>query len=222
MRKDILSNNEYYHILNKSIANFVIFNDENEFIRAIGLLRFYQNKRPLLKFSQFNQLSLADQDYFLKINIPEKNNKLVEIIAYCLMPTHFHLILQQLQTKGISNYIKNILISYTRYFNLKHNRKGPLWEGRFKNVLIKNDKQLIHLTRYLHLNPVSAGLVKKPENWPASSYEEYMDKIDYKKAICNYKNVIDIHPLKYIKFINDRLSYQRQLSRIKKLLLEQP
>ena len=70
--------------------------------------------------------------------------------------------------------MRRLLNSYTRYFNEKIKRKGPLWEGRFKKVLVNSDEQLLHLTRYVHLNPVSAGIVEKPEDWPCSSYREYI------------------------------------------------
>lgn len=220
MRKDPLYNNEHYHIMNKSIAGFVIFNNENEFMRALQLLRFYQNKQPSLSFSQFSRLPLNEQKYFLDKNKPDRENKLVEMIAYCFMPTHFHLLLEQMQDKGISTFIKNILISYTRYFNIRHHRKGPLWESRFKSVLIKDDTQLLHLTRYLHLNPVSAELVENPNDWLASSYKEYLDEIKTKNKICCFKNILDIQPKRYAKFVEDRTAYQRQLTRIKKILLE--
>jgi putative transposase len=79
------------------------------------------------------------------------------------MPTHIHLVLRQLKDGGISKFMSNILNSYSRYFNIKHNRKGPLWEGRFRKVLVGSDEQLLHLTRYVHLNPVTACLVDKPK-----------------------------------------------------------
>ena len=78
----------------------------------------------------------------------------------------------------------DILNSYSRYFNTKQKRKGPLWEGRFENVLIKTDEQLLHLTRYIHLNPVTAYLVDQAKDWQASSYNEYLENSDFNECIC--------------------------------------
>lgn len=107
-------------------------------------------------------------------------------------------------------------------FLIKHKRKGPLWEGRFKNVLIKTEEQLLHLTRYVHLNPVSSYLVDKPENWPASSYCEYLSEVNLEDRSCNYENVLSLEPAAYKNFVEDRISYQRELVKIRKLILDEP
>ncbi|OGD65377.1 hypothetical protein A3F08_01725 [Candidatus Berkelbacteria bacterium RIFCSPHIGHO2_12_FULL_36_9] len=220
IRKDPIVNNEVYHILTKSICGYIIFNNESEFSRMINLLRFYRHMRPSMSFSQFNKLSLINQEKFLSNQNKNKKDVLVQIISYSIMPTHLHLTLKQIIDGGISLFMKNVLNSYAKYFNLKHKRKGPLWEARFKNVLIVDDKQLLHLTRYQHLNSVSAGLAEKPEDWPFSSYKEYLGQIDEKNRICNFKDTLDIKPAIYKNFVNDRIAYQKQISRIKKLLLE--
>jgi putative transposase len=134
------------------------------------------------------------------------------------MPTHIHLILKQLAPSGISIFVGNVLNSYTRYFNLKHHRKGPLWESKFQNILVKGDEQLLHLTRYIHLNPVTALLTDKPQNWKFSSYNEYLGQTNY--PICQYKDLIEFDQNKYKKFVLDRISYQRELAIIKKITLD--
>jgi putative transposase len=134
------------------------------------------------------------------------------------MPTHLHLILKQLKHNGISIFMNNILNSYTRYFNTKHKRKGPLWEARFKNILIEKDEYLLHLTRYIHLNPVTASLINKPEDWLASSYREYIEKNAEK--ICQYDDVLKTEPISYKQFVDDRISYQRELAKIKQYLFD--
>lgn len=218
IRKDLLVVGEIYHVFNKSIAGFKIFNNDSEFSRMTGTIRHYQREKPPVKFSQFIKLSRVKENQLGETIPLSEKEKLVEIIAYCLMPTHLHLILKQLKENGVSIFMSNILNSYTRYFNTKINRKGPLWEGRFKNVLVETDEQLLHLTRYIHLNPVTAYLVNKPEEWPASSYQEYLFKVNNK--ICKYNNILDIEPTSYRKFVQDLASYQRELATIKELLLE--
>lgn len=212
MRKDLLVEGEIYHIFSKSIANFIVFNNDLEFSRMLEAIHYYEIENPAIRFSDFIELHKDTGEYADK-------DKLVEIIAYCLMPTHLHLILKQLKEKGISVFMSTILNSYSRYFNLKHNRKGPLWESRFKNVLVETDEQLLHLTRYLHLNPVTAYLVNKPEEWTYSSYKEYLTANNNLK-ICNYCKFLDIKPVSYKIFIDDRISYQRELAEIKSLILE--
>src|SRR3990167_9648627 len=157
MRKKILAVGETYHLFTRSIADFVIFNNDNDFDRMQQLIKYYSIDNKI-KFSDFIAYRNVQKNGFNNtLNAISKNKeKLVQVIAYCLMPTHIHLILRQLTDKGISKYMSDFLNSYTKYFNTLHKRKGPLWESRFKNVLVETDNQLLHLTRYIHLNPVTA------------------------------------------------------------------
>ena len=138
------------------------------------------------------------------------------------MPTHVHFILKQNSDHGISVYMNKLLNSYTRYFNTLHGRKGPLWEARFKSVLVSDDEQLLHLTRYIHLNPTSADLVKNSEDWSFSSYGEFINKDLYKikDRLCDFNDLIDMNSKQYEKFVNDQKSYQRKLSLIKNILID--
>lgn len=218
MRKDLLRDGEVYHVFDRSIAEFRIFNDYSEFSRMKNIIPYYQKEMPAIKYSDFIRSAYIKRNFLNRnVNSPDAE-KLIEIIAYCIMPTHLHLILKQLKKSGISIFMNNLLNSYTRYFNTKHKRKGPLWEGPFKSVLIKSDEQLLHLTRYIHLNPVTAYLVDKPEDWIASSYLEYLGEA--KEKICKFSGILDIEPVSYRKFVEDRISYQRDLAKIKDKILE--
>lgn len=93
------------------------------------------------------------------------------------MPNHFHLLLKQTKENGISKLVANFQNSYTRYFNLKNERVGPLFQGVFKALRVKTDEQLIHVSRYIHLNPYSSSVIKSFEElkrYPWSSVEEYL------------------------------------------------
>jgi putative transposase len=116
--------------------------------------------------------------------------------------------------------MKNLLDSYSKYFNLKVKRKGPLWESRYKTVLVETDEQLLHLTRYIHLNPVTAYLINKPEEWKFSSYLEYLGEINDREKISEYEEFLEINPKDYKIFVENRISYQRELNKIKKLTFE--
>ena len=219
-RKDKLVEGEIYHIFSKSIAEFKIFSSYVNSTRMLATIRYYQMKKSTKKFSVFirNERLKEEQDYFY--NFLQGKEKLVEIIAYCLMPTHLHLILKQLKRNGISIFMNDILNSYTRYFNVKTRRKGPLWESRFKSVLVDTDEQLIHLTRYIHLNPVTAYLINKPQEWKFSSYGEYLGKVGKEDIVCSYEDLLSIQPDSYKEFVDDRISYQRSLATIKYLMLD--
>lgn len=215
-RKVPLVNEEIYHIYSKSIAGFKIFRNKSEYRRMIKLFGYYNLSNSPLKFSDF--LEIKDKNKFFQKHLA-KREKLVEIVAYCLMPTHIHLILKQKKEQGISYFIKNSLISYTRYFNVKNKRKGPLWEGRFQNKLIDSDEYIIHLTRYIHLNPVTNKLKNKSEDWEYSSYHEYLNLNDgrYDK-LCDFYDYIDMDSSSYKRFVEDNIDYQRQLGEIKHLI----
>jgi putative transposase len=218
-RKCPLITGKVYHILTKSIAGFKIFNRNGEFSRMLETIKYYQIVNQPIKFSRALELKKrGDNKSNESHKSLKKEKKSVEVIAYCIMPTHIHLILKQLQEEGISIFMNKILSSYTHYFNLFHKRKGPLWEGRFKNVLIESDEQLYHLTRYIHLNPVTAYLVNNPEDWNFSSYKEYLNIS--KNKICKHDDLFEIDITNYKKFVKDRIPYQRELAKIKNLMLD--
>ena len=116
--------------------------------------------------------------------------------------------------------MRKLLNSYTHYFNVKHKRKGPLWVGEFQNTHIETDEQLLHFTRYVHLNPVTAYLVDRPEDWKASSYKEYLSESPDGDKICDFRNLLGIEKTSYKTFMDDRIAYQQDLAKIKKLLLD--
>lgn len=219
VRKAELVNDSVYHIFSRSISGYIVFNNKREYARIIDLLNIYRYKDFNYQYSLFKRLSVSAQENIIK-SLKTKNDTLVEIIAYCIMPTHFHLILRQTSKNGITKYIGKVLNSYSKYFNAKHKRVGPLWANRFKNVLVDDDDQLLHLTRYIHLNPTSANLTASAEEWEFSSYREYLKQIKRSEKICVINNLFDISAGKYKKFVDNRKDYQQELSLIKTLLID--
>jgi len=213
---------EIYHVLTKSIAEYRIFNNDKDFCRMKEVLGYYRIVQQPVSFSHLKELSQEQLRNIVTRSRTLSNDRLVEIIAYCLMPTHLHLILHQLREGGISRFMNNVLNSYSRYFNLKHKRKGPLWQGRFKKILVEHEEQLLHLTRYIHLNPVTAYLVNQAEEWRASSYGEYIHELPQEDRLCNYSEFIDIDSAPYKKFVEEGIVNQRELARIQKLFLDEP
>jgi putative transposase len=100
--------------------------------------------------------------------------ELVDILAYCLMPTHYHLLVY-LKSDDLSKQIMQpFALSYTKAVNKQQGRLGPLFQGRFQATWVDKDEYLVHLSRYIHMNPVTAGLVEHPEQWAFSSYRDYI------------------------------------------------
>ncbi len=126
------------------------------------------NNRELIFFEKENYI------YFLRQLRNHLTTKGVDIIAYCLMPNHYHLLIY-LQTEQFSQRMHTFTLSYTKAINQRYQRTGSLFQGRFQAILVNTAEYLLHLTRYIHLNPVEAGLVKKAEDWDFSSYQEYIN-----------------------------------------------
>ena len=217
MRKIPLVNDGIYHVFSKSIAKYVIFRMDDEYDRMKALLSYYNVRKPAVSFSSF--LLLRDKEKFYQ-RYRSSEEQIVKIIAYCFMPTHIHLILKQITEDGISIFMQNILNSYTRYFNTNTKRKGPLWESRFKNVMVNTDEQLMHLTRYVHLNPVTAYLTDNPTKWKYSSMNEFTGRIKAENNICEFSDLMEVDFEKYIEFVNNRINEQRELAICKDLLFE--
>ena len=212
-----LTTGEYYHIYSKSIAGYRIFNNPEEYKRIICAAFYYQFMETNLSISNFfktNDMQSFDfTEYEASIKKPAQ--KYVSVGAFCLMPTHFHFVLRQLEDKGISFFMSRVLNSYTRYFNSKYRRQGPLWSGRFHSEHISTDEQLCHVIRYIHLNPSTAFLVERPEDWEFSSYREFLGKSYPEHKFCD-QDVIDLMPNQYKKFVDGQIEYQRELAKARR------
>jgi len=102
-----------------------------------------------------------------------------ELYAYCFMSNHVHIVLKEKSFGDISLIMKRILTKYARWYNIKYGRSGALIANRYKSVPVEIDEYFMNLIRYIHQNPVKAGIVDKVENYPYSSYLEYVNKSDF-------------------------------------------
>jgi putative transposase len=218
-RKYSIETGEVYHVMTKSIAGYEVFGNMKDRSRMLMTIKYYQVADPGMRLSYFLKGKDQGEHSFYNSDV-QKKDRIVDIIAYCLMPTHIHLILKQLKQDGIAIFMSKVLNSYTRYLNIRRDRKGPLWEGRFKNVIVDSNEQLLHLTRYIHLNPVTAGLVDAPEQWQASSYREFISVVDEDSKICSFENLPAIDPEKYREFVMNRREYQKELALLKHIIVE--
>lgn len=208
-RKVPLATGECYHIFNRGVAKMQIFNNFRDYSRFIKTVIYYSIEGPKPKFSHFAPTTTV-------LN----TNNIVDIICYCLMPNHFHFILQQKKDGGITEFISKLSNSYTKYFNVKNERIGPLLQGEFKSVYVDTDEQLIHLSRYIHLNPLVGYVTKNLNDYRWSSYSEYKNPLDGK--ICAKEIVLSLFKSAedYVKFVLDQADYAKNLEAIKHQLLD--
>lgn len=220
-RRIVLATDEIYHIFTRGVAKQPIFTNSYDYIRIIDLLKYYRFTNPPLRFSHFYRLHHNQKKDLLE-NVIKKTPIFVEILAFCFMPNHFHLLIKQSEDNGISKFMSNFLNSYVRYYNTKHKRVGPLFQSNFKTVRIENNEQLIHINRYIHLNPTTSYLIKTEEleKYPWSSLPYYLGhkETDFIKSDLILKQFKD-RP-SYREFIYNQIDYQKKLGEIKHLALE--
>lgn len=166
-------NNQIYHVYNRGVENRKIFLDEDDYFRFIHNLFEFNDTEPALNL-YYKSYEIRSH----KIGIERKRGSrklLVRILAFCLMPNHFHLLLEQRQDSGISEFIRKLGIGYAMYFNQKYRRVGGLFQGRFKAVLVNQDTHFIHLPYYIHLNPLD--LVAR--EWRKGELNDYKKAMDF-------------------------------------------
>lgn len=212
-RQTPLVNGEIYHIFNRSVARQPIFLTDIYYQRAYEVLSYYNNLNPPVRFSHFSRLPISLKNEILE-NLNKENQKLVQILAFCLMPNHVHF---------LTTFMRKFQNSYAKYFNTRTERSGSLFQSMFKAVRILTDEQLLHVARYIHLNPVTAFILKNLEelsNYPWSSYPIYIGK--HSSNLISTDEILSFFASKdkFIKFTEDQVDYQRKLDRIKHLLLE--
>ncbi|MBI4004801.1 transposase [Candidatus Roizmanbacteria bacterium] len=178
LRPEPFINGGIYHVFNKTIDKRQTFTIDCYSVFFLEILEYYRSIKSVVSHSRLKLLSPEEN---LKIfrEIAYKKYFRIEILAYCLMPNHFHLLIKQFVTDGIPRFVSNVVNSFTRYYNLQHERKGPVFLPNFKSVKIESDEQLMHVSRYIHLNPYSSGLVRdrdKLPNYQWSSFPEYLSQ----------------------------------------------
>lgn len=218
-----LVTNQVYHIVNRGIASQPIFYDSRDYRRILDTILYYQNVQPPIRYSFFiRQPPKVREDRLTSLR--KTKFFLVDIISYCMMPNHIHLLVAQRQNNGISKFMSQLANSYTRYFNTKRRRKGPIFQGKFKAVRIATDEQLLHVSRYIHLNPYTSYIIKgirQLETYPYSSLSEYLNL--QPSTYCQKDIVLSqFHNVAaYKQFLYDQAEYQRELDKIKHLILDE-
>jgi len=190
-----------YHIYNRGVEKRNIFIDEQDY----GVFLHYLKLYLLLKEDLINELKHNNNAFEEISRIKRiKNYHLnINLFCYVLMPNHFHLLLRQKEKYDIEGFMRSVITKYVLYFNHKYNRVGPLFQGRYKAILVNKEQYLLYLSRYIHRNPIEI-LPKKAElsYYPWSSYPIYLNKSKLKwvnkdiisryfLSVSKYKNYVE-------------------------------
>ena len=230
-RKIKFINGEVYHIVIRAIDGIKLFQDKQDYLRMIHDLFEFNDINSVLSNFRVNysrRANVTRKDLVtLTERLSRKRKLLVEILAFCLMPNHVHLVIRQVQNDGISKFMQK-LGGYVLYFNKKYDRKGHLFQNKFQAVHIRTNDQLRTVFVYVHSNPIAIifpGWKEKGiedfkkavdfiENYKWSSYLDYLGKSNF-PSITNrefFKKVIgDAKECR--EFVNDWLKYKREISK---------
>lgn len=187
-RSNVFAKGHYYHIYNRGAGRERIFFNEGNFAYLLRLVQRYRQNCEIM------------------------------VIAYCLMPNHYHFLLRQDADISISRFINLLFNAYTQAVNRQQGRSGTLFEGRFKHVAVEREEYLVHLARYIHLNPVRANLVAQPEDWLYSNYAEW---IGVRSGTLKDARFIQEHfssPEAYKQFVLDYQDYTRVPEQIRRYI----
>mgnify|MGYP001207942808 CR=1 FL=1 len=229
IKRPPLINNEIYHVIIRGVGDSLIFNNKEDRYRAIFSLYEFNTDEPVEISVQRRKRrnKIKGEQFSFNFGNSEKRNLLVEILAFCFMPNHIHLLLKQVQDDGITKFMRKFGAGYATYFNKKYNRKGHLFQGRFKAVHIEDTNQLQTVFVYIHTNPISlidthwkeeeikdsAKAIKFLEKYKWSSYLDYLGKKNFpsitKRNI--FQEIIgDKEDIQ--EFVNDWVKYQTAIT----------
>ena len=189
-RRDVFTPGQYYHIYNRGAGKGQIFFNEGNYEYLLRLVKRYYQKHC------------------------------ATVIAYCLMPNHYHFLLRQETDELLSKFVGVLFNAYAQALNTQQERTGTLFEGRFKYKCVDKWEYLVSLCRYIHRNPVKARLVSKPEDWLYSNYREW---IGLRSGELKDETFIQDHfpnPEEYISFVNDVEDEKKSYEKISKYLFD--
>lgn len=192
LRED--SPQSFYHVYARGASKQPIFLDTEDYRYFVNLFARYLSLQP--KYDKSGVI------------YPHFHGK-VELLSYCLMRNHFHMLIFQRDVREMSVFMKCVMSSYCRYFNLKYRRSGSIYESRFKASMITSDSYLLHISRYIHMNP------RYWLRYEHSSLQLYLHRkncewISRDKVIELFENESD-----YLEFIRDYESHKQMIDEIK-------
>lgn len=212
MRNIRFANGEFYHIYNRGVDKRPIFLDQYDLDRFLQSMREFNSQNPIG--------SLFENSFRDKTQLGNRVAKLVDIVAYCLNPNHYHLILMQRLENGISEFMHRLGTGHTQSFNIKYKRSGVLFQGKFKALHIDSNEYLLYLSAYVNLNNKAHQIKNKMIK---SSWDEYIDGNNNMCAKDIILKQFDT-PSEYKNFaessLQDILGHKKLYKELEKLLFE--
>lgn len=192
-----------YHVLNRGVDKRRIFLNDKDYIRFIHDLFEFNDKDTVLNTGIYFRKNIHSSDQHIDVGRRYVDSKkatakkprkcLVDVLAFALMPNHYHLLVRARSGSGVAEFMKKVNGGYAKYFNLKYERVGTLFCGRYKSVPVTNQRHLIHLPYYIHLNPLDliapewrdkqmqdiGKAIKFLERYRWSSYLDYIGRKNF-------------------------------------------
>ncbi len=168
--------NSYYHLYNRGVEKRIICIDEQDYAVLLSYLQTYllpRDDQALQKIILSDTRSYHEKNQAARLLNMNNFSSSVELVAFCLMPNHFHFLVKQKNENDIDRFMNSLFTRYSMYFNRRYKRVGPLFQGLYKAVIMANDEQLLHLTRYIHRNPLQKGSALR--GYVYSSYPVYLE-----------------------------------------------
>lgn len=199
----------YYHVANYGVDKRTIFQDEEDYRTFLYYLKVYLLPKNVIE----------KMPNLPKRMLTKSRNAEVELIAYSLMPNHFHMLLVEKEAGGISLFMKQLSNAYTKYFNERQKRSGSLFEGPFKAAEVKSE-HLTQVVRYIHLNSFLAGMVDDPEKYRWSDFPTYTNSKEVN--ISNATPVLSQFNTSadYKHFVHNYMDYAEKVKTLGTLLID--
>ncbi len=166
---------EYQHIFDRGMQKQPIFETDQDRLRFLFLILTFQGEAVIKNVSREIKQSVQSSTLRISDELKEEvlKDRMVELVLFCLVPNHFHILVRELVDNGISKYMQRVLTAYTKYFNTRHEKSGHLFQGPYKSVHIEDDRQLMHTSAYIHKHPCEiGGWIRKEDKYPWSSYQD--------------------------------------------------
>ncbi|MFC1627357.1 transposase [Patescibacteria group bacterium] len=212
-RNKVYKKNGFYHVFNRGVDKRKIFMDKQDYAVFLHLLKYYLSPPQKEETHPLSNTSSA----VIRPRPIENLYKEVKLLTYCLMPNHFHLLIKQKTINGMTKLVHKLLTIYSMYFNRRHKRVGHLFQGCYKAVLIDNDEQLLHLSRYIHLNPAKLTVTgSDPVSWDYSSFHYYLRNktakwVNPKEVLDVFEKLKKVDSMTYEQFIVDDLENSKEM-----------
>ena len=171
---------EFYHIYNRGTQKQPIFVNDSDKLRFLFLILASQGKNSIRNINRVIRASVQHSMLHIEEDLAREVllNRTVELVSFCLMPNHFHLIVKEVEGGGISKYLQRVQNAYTKYFNTRYNKSGHLFQSSYKSKHIPDDRYMMHLSAYIHKNPVelmnSKWIEENEETYYWSSFQDFV------------------------------------------------